>query len=71
MSIDVGRYLLTSNNPGGPTILPETSSWSPPINDDVDLVLSDEAPSPAVRVALIINALLLIGFMIWIFSIIF
>ncbi len=71
MGIDVGLYVATANNPGGPIVVPETSSWSAPINDDADLVLSDEAPSLAVRVALIINALLLIGFMIWIFSIIF
>ena len=71
MSIDIVRYVTTADNIGGSTVVPETSSWSPPINDDAHLVLSDEPPSPAVRVALIINALLLIGFMIWLFSIIF
>jgi hypothetical protein len=71
MSIDVGLYVATANNPGGPIIVPEPSSWSPPIDYDADLVLSDDAPSPAVKVAIIINALLLIGFMIWLFSIIF
>lgn len=71
MSIDIIRYVTTADDPGGPIIVPEASSWSPPINNGTYLELSDEAPSTAVRVALIINALLLIGFMIWIFSIIF
>ncbi|MDG2515454.1 hypothetical protein P7B04_22495 [Sphingobium yanoikuyae] len=70
MSIDIGLYVATANNLGGPIIASETN-WSPPINDDADLYLLDEAPSPAVRIALIINVLLLIGFMIWMFSIIF
>lgn len=59
------------NDPGGPMFLAETTDWTPSSDDDALECTIDEPPSTPVRVALLINAIMLLAFLFWLLSLIF
>lgn len=71
MSYNQIIYNATMNDPGGPMFLPETTDWAPSPDDDALEFDIDVPPSTPIRVALLINATLLLAFLLWILSIIF
>ena len=70
MSYNQIIYNATMNDPGGPMFLPETTDCTPSSDDVLEFAI-DEPPSTPVRVALRINAIMLLAFLLWLLALIF
>ncbi len=72
MSFDLNIYTATMNNPNGPIFVPEMTDWTPSSDDESATALEfDGPPSPAVTIALLLNAVMLLAFLGWLLLIIF
>jgi len=73
MSFDLNTFIVTMNNPNGPLLIPEMTDWTPSADDDdCETALEFSGPpSPAVKVALLLNGVMLLAFLGWLFTIIF
>lgn len=71
MSYNQIIYNATMNDPNGPMFLPETTDWTLSSDDDAPEFAIDEPPSIPARVALLVNAIMLLAFLFWLLSLIF